>query len=119
MHITPLSLLATWLFYMGFASAVSVYRLWVKGTLNLWNKVLYSPLLIGFFLADMLLNYTVLLALGWPPAKCWTMSDRFQVYHTGMNLDGSAHATSGFQKDVGTFICEKLLNPIDPTGNHC
>ena len=47
------------------------------------------------------------------------MSDRFQVYHHDLNLDGTPYSANEFQKVFGTFVCEKLLNPIDPTGNHC
>ena len=119
MQIASSTLLALWLFYVGFASSISVYRLWIKGDLNLLNKILFAPLLVAFFLLDVLLNYTVLLALGLPPIKCWTMSDRFQVYQYNANLDGSRYSATDMQKAVGTWICEKLLNPIDPTGNHC
>lgn len=117
--ISPFLILALWIFYMGFAAAISVYRLWLQGKLNLLNKVLYAPLLFSFFVLDVCLNYTVLLVMGLPPEHCWTMSDRFQVYHLDMNLDGTPYTASSLQKDVGTFICVKMLNPIDPTGNHC
>jgi len=112
-------IVALWFFYMGFAAAISVYRLWIQKKLNLLNETLYSPLLITFFLTDVVLNWTVLLILGIPPKGCITMSDRFQVYHLDKNLDGSDYAATSLQKAIGTFICVKLLNPIDPTGNHC
>ena len=105
-------ILAIYLFYIGFAVAISVYRQWLKGTLNLWNKVLFAPVLISFFFLDVFVNYTVLLVLGWPPQGCHTISERLAEYHTTSNA-------SDFQKAVATFVCEKLLNPIDPTGAHC
>ena len=114
-----LVLLSIWLFYCQFAGAISVYRLWMKKKLNLWNECLYFPMLVVFFIIDVIINWTALLVLGIPPRGCTTMSDRFQVYHTGLNLDGTPYSASKVQKDVGVFICEKLLNPVDPTGNHC
>jgi len=117
--ITTYALLGIWFFYLQFAAAISVYRLWLKGKLNLWNECAYLPLLAAFFLIDVVLNWTVLLIIGAPPRGCTTMSDRFQVYHTGLNLDGTPYQADQLQKDVGTWICEKLLNPIDPSGQHC
>ena len=101
-------LLYTWLFYMAAALSISIYRMWVKGTLNLLNKLAFAPVIIAFFLLDVVLNYTVLIpVLGLPPRGCTTMSDRFQVYHTDKNLDGSPYTATLLQKDVGTFICTK------------
>jgi hypothetical protein len=103
--------LATWFFYIGFAVSVSVYRLWQKGTLNILNKILFAPVLIIFLIADVIINFTLLLVIfGKPPTKTYTITDRLAVYHT---------TESGFKKTIASFICEKVLNPIDPTGNHC
>jgi hypothetical protein len=100
-----------WLFYAGFAVSVSVYRLWQKGTLNMLNKILFGPILIVFVLVDVLINYTVLLLVfGRPPEKTYTITDRLYVYH---------NQESGFKKRFASFVCEKLLNPVDPTGTHC
>lgn len=126
--ITPIlySILFVWIFYLGFAAAISVYRLWLLNKLNVWNKTLYSPLLLLFGTIDVILNYTVaniifgVFSYNWvPPSKCYTLSSRFQVYHTSLNLDGTPHNTTPFEKDFATFICEQLLNPIDPSGQHC
>jgi len=98
-------------FYWGFAAAISVYRLWLKGTLNTWNKVLYAPLLLLFGAVDVTLNYTVLIVtMGLPPAGCYTISARMDYYH---------HFPCGWKTTVATFVCERLLNTIDPSGNHC
>jgi hypothetical protein len=105
--------LYTWAFYAGFALSISVYRLWVKGTLNLLNKLCFAPVLITFALLDVVLNYTVLLLVfGTPPPRCYTISARFEQYH-------KVSAPSPFAKIVATFTCERLLNTIDPTGDHC
>jgi hypothetical protein len=105
--------LILWAFYAGFALSISVYRLWIKGTLNLLNKLCFAPVLITFALIDVLLNYTVLrLAFGPTPPKCYTISARFEYYH-------KVSAPSQFAKIVATFTCEQLLNTIDPSGDHC
>ena len=106
-------LLDTWLFYMAAALSISIYRMWVKGTLNLLNKIAFAPVIIAFALADVLVNYTLLaLIWGWPAKPDYTISTRFERYHKGT-------APTPFAKAVATFTCEKLLNTIDPTGDHC
>ena len=105
-------ILLVWAFYVGFAVSISVYRQWLKGVLHPINKVLFSPVLVGFFSIDVVLNYTVLLVLGWPPAGDYTISARLATYHT-------TDKASEFQKVFATFVCEQLLNPIDPSGTHC
>ena len=98
-------------FYWGFAASIYVYRLWLKNALNLWNKVLFAPLLIAFFLIDVFLNWTLLvLVMGVPPNYCATISERFEIYHEG---------DKGWRGAVATFVCERLLNTIDPSGQHC
>jgi hypothetical protein len=107
------TLLCLWAFYMAFAMCISVYRLWLKGSLNLLNKVLFGPVLIVFFVVDVLLNWTLLLLVfGAPPPGCRTISDRLEFYH-------SHPFCTPFEQDFAQFVCEKLLNPIDPAGGHC
>lgn len=105
------TLLTLYAFYVGFALSVSVYRQWCKGTLNAFNKLIFAPILIAFIVVDVILNYTVLLvSMGPPPVHNYTISDRFYTYH---------HGTYGWKTKVATITCEKLLNTIDPSGQHC
>lgn len=105
------ALLFAYLFYVGFALAISIYRLWLKGCLNLFNKLLFAPVLVAFFALDVLLNYTLFLLLfGLPGKGDYTISQRLETYRV---------RASGFKRTVADFVCQKLLNPIDPTGTHC
>jgi hypothetical protein len=106
-------LLALLLFYWGFAAAVGVYRQWLSGKLNAVNKIAFLPLLIGFWLVDVALNYTAALVfMGLPDKKTdYTLSSRFETYR--------AEHTTGYRLAVANFMCEVLLNNIDPSGSHC
>ena len=101
----------TYLFYLAAALAISIYRQWQKGTLNLYNKILFSPVIAGFYLLDVALNMTLFnVVMGQSPAKKFSISDRFEVYNQG---------DYGWKSKVAGFVCGKLLNNIDPTGAHC
>ena len=105
------TLLALYISYIGFAFSVSVYRLWQKGALNLFNKIMFAPLLLIFIVLDVVANYTLfILVMGLPPKNCYTITDRLTVYNSGRH---------GWRTKVANIICEKLLDTVDPTGNHC
>jgi hypothetical protein len=69
--------------------------------------------LLWFGLLDIILNYTVVAtAFGLPPEGAYTISTRFEKYRAPDFPDG-------IRKSVATFVCEKLLNTVDPSGSHC
>ena len=104
------TLLFTYLFYLGFALSVSIYRQWIKGTLNVLNKILFAPVLIIFIFLDFLINILLILVMGVPPKGGYTISSRFELYRK---------QNYGWKSSVATLVCEKLLNTVDPTGQHC
>jgi hypothetical protein len=104
-------ILFTYLFYIGFALSVSIYRTWVAGELNVFNKILFAPILITFIIIDVIINCTILLWLfGYAPKWTWTITDRFEMYRRG---------DYGFKTALANLVCEKLLNTVDPSGRHC
>lgn len=106
-----LVILSLYIFYIGFALSVSIYRLWVKGTLNVFNKLVFAPILIIFIILDVIINCTILLLImGFSPNHTFTITDRFYEYR---------HGNYGWKSKVAIFVCDKLLNTVDPTGNHC
>jgi hypothetical protein len=110
--ITILNLLLDLLiYYYAFAACIVAYRRYQQKALNTLNIIFFFPAILVFGVIDVAINWTVLfLIMGKSPNNLLTISDRFQFYHNN---------ASGWKTTVATFVCEKLLNPIDPTGNHC
>lgn len=111
--------LSIYLFYLGFALSVSIYRQWIKGTLNVLNKLLFAPILIIFIILDIILNILLIIPMGFPlngvrpPASSferYTISYRFEIYR---------EKDHGWKTTLANLVCEKLLNTVDPTGTHC
>lgn len=97
-------------FYLGFALCIGPYRQWVAGKFSLTNKLLFMPVIIGFGLVDVLLNYTVcLLVFGLPAKHDYTISARFETYRT---------KETGYKRSVAEWVCN-LLSEIDTSGRHC
>ena len=111
--ITWLVIWATWKYYIAFAACICAYRQHEKKKLNTLNIVLFAPALIPFYLVDLAINWTVLnLAFGYPPEGTKSISERFEYYR-------KVKAPTITAKQVADFTCEKLLNTIDPSDNHC
>jgi len=103
-------------FYLGFALAISIYRLWQQSRLNLWNKLAFAPVLIGFFTLDVFLNYTLFLVFGVPVIEDFKDLSQYTI---SWRLAKARAGNSGFLKALADFVCVELLDPIDPNGNHC
>jgi hypothetical protein len=101
------------LFYYLFVFAMGIYRAWLAKRLTKWQIVLFSPPLVVLGVGDVLFNYTlgVVFFLSWPPARNWTLSDRLQTYHHQVNAN--------WRQAIATFVCTRMLDPFDPTGDHC
>lgn len=105
--------LFAYLFYLGFVLSISAYRRWIAGELNAYNKVMLLIPVVLFACLDIVLNYSVfLITMGFPPDHCYTISARLAYYRERMGVEP-------WKKKVADFVCEKLLNPIDPSGSHC
>ena len=97
-------------FYLGFALCIGPYRQWVAGKFTLTNKLLFMPVIIGFGLCDVVLNYTVcLLAFGLPSKHDYTISARFETYRT---------KEVGFKQKFAQWVCDRL-SEIDTNERHC
>jgi hypothetical protein len=111
--LTLISLLAIWKYYLTAVLCIIVYRAWLKEQLNIYNKIAFSPILASFYVSDVLLNFTLLnLTFGMTPVGTKSMSERFEYYRR-------VKSPSPFALQVADFVCDKLLNTVDPTGNHC
>jgi len=108
-------LLFLWWFASDFAGAITAYRVWVKGELPITGKILYAPKILIFGVLDVVLNYTLFMVFGKPPARCYTISARLEYYNT-------VKAPNKFALLTAWFICDHVLNPLDvlsPTKRHC
>ena len=103
------SLWALWYLYL---IVIGLYRAKLAGKLSAASKVLGAPALIIGFVLDWLINWTIASAFfrELPKAPFELVTGRLTRYMAGP--DGS-------NKRRAKLICEHLLDPFDPSGNHC
>jgi len=105
-----------WAFWLAYVVIMGFYRAYLAKRLNSVTFVMATPVLIVGYLLDMLCQYTLATLLFWDAPASWLkerlVTSRLQRYVA----QGEA---AGWRNKVAVYICDNLLDPFDPTGNHC
>ena len=99
-----------WAFWAFYILVMGIYRAHMSGRLTGLNKVLAVPFVVIGYLMDVLANLVIAPFLFMDFPREWLVTDRLQRYK-------SQHF--GWRYDIADYICEHILDPFDPTGNHC
>lgn len=121
-----------WLFYALYVFTMSVYRAKLSGRLCGFSLLLLYPFVLMAALVDVLCQLTIATVFFLElPRTCWQrttltlwgrtfdmtylyieplVTKRLQRYHGG---------NYGWRTIVAAYVCDKLLDPFDPDGNHC
>jgi len=100
----------TWLFYVLYVFTMNVYRAKLAGRLFGLNKLLLMPFVLVAVLMDIACQFTVATVLFLEFPKELLVTGRLQRYNAGED---------SWRKTIAEYICNNLLDPFDPTGNHC
>lgn len=99
-------------FFYAYVLVMAAYRAHLAGGLSWPLKVMFGPALIAGYVMDVLAQYTFASAVfvDWPRRGEHLVTDRLQRY---MREDYS------WRRTRAQWLCEHLLDPLDPTGRHC
>jgi len=98
-----------WCFYALYALVMGVYRAHLAQRLSLVAYALLAPFVLLGFVVDVLTNITIAtLAFAEPPREL-LLTTRLQRYISG----------TGWRRTVAAWVCDTLLDPLDPRGEHC
>jgi len=104
--------LALWcalvVFYVLYLAAINIWA--HRADIGLQTKLAALPVLVTMLLVDMVMQITfaTVIFFDWPHE--WLVTQRLQRYRAG---------DPGWRCDVATWVCTTLLNPFDPTRDHC
>ena len=103
-----LYLYAFWLLYI---LVMGLYRAHLAGRLGPLATALALPAVVLAYLVDLLANWTIAAAIfrELPRRPLELVTDRLGRYLNG----------SGYQRRWAVWLCTTLLDPLDPTGQHC
>lgn len=97
----------TWLYYR---AGMSALPLWQAGKLSKTTKALCIPDLIVFLFLDVALNI-LMNVFFFNMQKEWLFTGRLNRYLREDRL--------GWRGKTARWMCDHMLNPFDPRGNHC
>lgn len=105
------AILYLWAFWYAYVLVMGLYRAHLAKRLNKFTYMLSLPALVVGYAMDVLAQFTVaaLIFLDPPRRGEWLVTDRLKRYSAG----------SGWRKAKADWICTHLLDPFDPTDNHC
>ena len=99
-----------WGFYLLYVYTMSVYRAKLSGRLCGFSLLLLYPFVLVAAVMDVVCNITIAALVFLEPPQELLVTTRLQRYHGGDH---------GWRTSVAAYICDKLLDPFDPTGDHC
>lgn len=99
-----------WAFYALYVFTMSVYRAKLLGRLCGLSLVFLYPIVIIAAITDVLCNYTLACVIFLEPPKELLVTTRLQRHHASGN---------GWRQSLAAYVCDNLLDPFDPTGDHC
>lgn len=99
-----------WCLYALYALVMGVYRAHLAQRLSRVAYALLAPFVALGFVVDVLTNITIAtIAFAEPPREL-LLTTRLQRYIS----DGT-----GWRRTVAAWVCDTLLDPLDPRGEHC
>jgi hypothetical protein len=99
-----------WLFYTLYVFTMSVYRAKLAGRLCGLSLVLLYPVVVVAAVFDVVCNFTLACIVFWELPKELLVTARLQRHHA---------RADGWRSALAAYVCDMLLDPFDPTGNHC
>ncbi len=104
-----LYLYAFWALYV---FSMGVYRAHLAKRLVGLNRILALPIVAVAYAVDVVANFTIALVLFVEVPQELLVTTRLQRYMAG-------GPELGFQYKIAKWLCDEILDPFDPTGNHC
>lgn len=98
-----------WCFYVLYVLVMGVYRAHLAQRLSLVAYVLLVPFVVLGFVVDVLTNIVIASVLFADPPRELLLTTRLQRYVNG----------AGWRRTVAAWVCDTLLDPLDPRGEHC
>lgn len=107
--IVPI-ILYLYLFWMFYVLIMGLYRAYLSKRLVGLNKYLAAPCLLIGLILDVVANIFFATFIFMELPKEWLVTSRLMRYQT---------YDHGYRKKLAQYICDNVLDPFDPTGNHC
>lgn len=100
-----------WAFWCAYVLVMGIYRAHLSGRLDGLNRVLGLPVVAVGYLMDVLTNVLIAPIVFCDPPREWLVTSRLIRYRDS--------CPGTWRGQLAAAICDNLLDPFDPTGDHC
>lgn len=103
-------LFSPWILWACYVLVMGLYRAHLDRRLTPFTYVLGAPWLALGLAVDVVVNVSF--------ASLVFLEPPFELLVT-QRLQRHSQATTGWRHRLAVWICTRVLDPFDPTGNHC
>ena len=103
-------LLGVWAFWALYVFTMGLYRAKLDGRLSGLNLVFGYPVVILAALVDVFFNLIVAPFVFLDIPREWLVTMRLKRYMAG---------PASWRRTIAEYICDRVLDIFDPTGDHC
>ena len=111
LQIVALLAFSPWLLWAAYVLVMGIYRAHLAKRLGAFTTALALPWVLLGYALDVLVNLTAASVLFVELPGELLVTSRLQRH-----VDATA---GGWRHRLALWICDHLLDPFDPTGNHC
>jgi hypothetical protein len=112
-HPFLLILIYLYAFWYLFVGSMGIYRAHLQKKLKGLNFVLSAPAIVVAYVVDVIANWTIAVFLFAELPKEFLVTTRLKRFIAG------GEAEYGYRYTIAQYLCDKVLDIFDPTGNHC
>lgn len=98
-----------WALFGLYVLVMGLYRLHLKGNMPWPILVLGAPFVLCGVIVDILVNIFIASFVLMEAPQEWLVTSRLSRLET----------KHGWRGDIARWVCDNLLDPLDPTGEHC
>jgi len=105
-------IIISWAFWGLYVASMGLYRSYLRKTMTPMIKVLSIPYIAAMLVVDTLFNliFGTLIFLELPTT--WLLTQR-------LIKKIKEKETDDYRYKLSMWVCKNMLDPIDPTGQHC
>lgn len=105
-----------YLFWVMYIFIMGLYRAYLMNRLTPLMLALGSPFVLLGGLMDVFSNMTIASVLCLDVPREWLVTKRFEKY---IRYSPTSTGLTLWRYRVAKWVCDNLLDPFDPDGNHC
>lgn len=105
----PYAILFLWVFWYVYILVMGLYRAHLQKRLSPTQLILATPALIVGYAMDIFCNLTIACIIFRDIPREWLVTTRLKRYKQVV----------GWRQEWADWICTNLLDPFDPSGDHC